>query len=150
MQPDCVCNLERVSTGTCRVEVSMAPAKKSATNPKKLEVKLTRKAPQAEPGKKKFKKKPKYNMHVFIHRVLKQVHPDIRISKIAMSIMGSLVMDIFERVATEASNLTKNSKKPILQTREIQTAVRLLLPGELAKHAISEGTKAVAKYYGTV
>ena len=29
---------------------------------------------------------------------------------------------------------------------EIQTTVRLLLPGELAKHAISERTKAVAKY----
>ena len=26
------------------------------------------------------------------------------------------------------------------------TAVRLLLPGELAKHAVSEGTKAVTKY----
>ena len=33
-----------------------------------------------------------------------------------------------------------------LSSREIQTAVRLMLPGELAKHAMSEGTKAVAKY----
>ncbi|XP_063785855.1 histone H2B 1.1-like [Pseudophryne corroboree] len=30
--------------------------------------------------------------------------------------------------------------------KQIQTAVRLLLPGELAKHAVSEGTKAVTKY----
>uniref|UniRef100_A0A914WX30 Histone H2B n=1 Tax=Plectus sambesii TaxID=2011161 RepID=A0A914WX30_9BILA len=30
--------------------------------------------------------------------------------------------------------------------REVQTAVRLILPGELAKHAVSEGTKAVTKY----
>ncbi|GBP03461.1 Histone H2B [Eumeta japonica] len=29
---------------------------------------------------------------------------------------------------------------------EVQTSVRLLLPGELAKHAVSEGTKAVTKY----
>jgi histone H3/H4 len=29
---------------------------------------------------------------------------------------------------------------------EIQNAVRLFLPGELAKHAVSEGTKAVTKY----
>ena len=28
----------------------------------------------------------------------------------------------------------------------LQTAVRLILPGELAKHAVSEGTKAVTKY----
>lgn len=31
-------------------------------------------------------------------------------------------------------------------SREIQTAVRLMLPGELAKHAVSEGTKAVTKF----
>merc|ERR1712241_57439 len=30
--------------------------------------------------------------------------------------------------------------------RRGQPAVRLLLPGELAKHAVSEGTKAVTKY----
>lgn len=30
-----------------------------------------------------------------------------------------------------------------LDSRAIQTAVRLVLPGELAKHAVSEGTKAV-------
>jgi hypothetical protein len=33
-----------------------------------------------------------------------------------------------------------------LTSREIQTAGRLLLPGELAKHAVSEDTKAVTKY----
>ena len=33
-----------------------------------------------------------------------------------------------------------------ISSREIQTSVRLLLPGELAKHAVSEGTKAVTKY----
>ena len=33
-----------------------------------------------------------------------------------------------------------------ITSQEIQTAVRLLLPGELAKHAVSEGTKAVTKY----
>ncbi|CAH3021321.1 unnamed protein product, partial [Porites evermanni] len=35
-----------------------------------------------------------------------------------------------------------NKKSPI-SSREIQTAIRLLLPGELAKHAVSEGTKAL-------
>ena len=33
-----------------------------------------------------------------------------------------------------------------MSSREIQTAVRLLLPGEVAKHAVNEGTKAVTKY----
>ena len=38
------------------------------------------------------------------------------------------------------------NKKGTLSSREIQTAVRLILPGELAKHAVSEGTKAVTRY----
>jgi histone H2B len=54
--------------------------------------------------------------------------------------------DIFERVATEASKLAAYNKKSTISSREIQTSVRLILPGELAKHAVSEGTKAVTKY----
>jgi histone H2B len=63
-----------------------------------------------------------------------------------MSIMNSFVNDIFERIASEASRLAHYKKRSTITSREIQTAVRLLLPGELAKHSVSEGTKAVTKY----
>ena len=56
-----------------------------------------------------------------------------------MSIMNSFVNKLFERMAAEASRLAHYNKRC---TREVQTAVRLLL----AKHAVSEGTKAVTKY----
>ena len=39
--------------------------------------------------------------------------------------------------------LASYSKKSTISSREIQTSVRLILPGELSKHAISEGTKSV-------
>ncbi|XP_036616440.1 histone H2B type 2-E1 [Trichosurus vulpecula] len=97
-------------------------------------------------------KKPKRRGHrketysVYIYKVLKQVHPDIGISSRAMSIMNSLVIDVFERLAGEAARLAQYSGRTTLTSREVQTAVRLLLPGELAKHAVSEGTKAVTKY----
>jgi histone H2B len=74
------------------------------------------------------------------------VHPDTGISKKGMSIMNSFINDIFERIATEAGKLATYNKKATLSSREIQTAVRLMLPGELAKHAVSEGTKAVTKF----
>jgi histone H2B len=90
------------------------------------------------------------------------VHPDTGISNKAMAILNSFVNDIFERIATEASSmyfliiqsiipnlfpseLAAYSKKSTISSREIQTSVRLILPGELAKHAISEGTKSVTK-----
>src|ERR1700730_2380313 len=82
----------------------------------------------------------------YVYRVLKQVHPDTGISKRAMSIMNSFITDIFERLASEAGRLARYNKMPAGSSREVQTAVRLLVPGELAKHAVSEGTKAVTKY----
>ena len=96
--------------------------------------------------KKKKKQRRKESYVIYIYKVLKQVHPDTGISSKAMSIMNSFVNDLFERIAAEASRLAHYNKRSTITSREIQTAVRLLLPGELAKHAVSEGTKAVTKY----
>ncbi|KAM7121602.1 histone H2B type 2-K1 [Molossus nigricans] len=95
-------------------------------------------------SRKQSRRKETYSM--YIYKVLKQVHPDIGISSKAMSIMNSFVNDVFERLAGEAARLAQYSGRTTLTSREVQTAVRLLLPGELAKHAVSEGTKAVTKY----
>ena len=83
---------------------------------------------------------------IYIYKVLKQVHPDTGISKKSMSIMNSFIGDVFERIASEAGKLGKYAGRQTLSSREVQTAVRLVLPGELAKHAVSEGTKAVTKF----
>ena len=109
-------------------------------------VKKAAKAQKKPTSDKKRRKKRKETYSVYIYKVLRQVHPDTGISSKAMSIMNSFVNDIFERIAHEASRLAHYNKKSTITSREIQTAVRLLLPGELAKHAVSEGTKAVTKY----
>ena len=94
---------------------------------------------------------PMFNKHngrwkYFVHKVLKQVHHGITISTKAMNIMESFCNDLFERIATEASQLAKIRKRSIISMRDVQTAVRLIIPGELGKHAVSEGIKAVTKY----
>merc|ERR1711959_273800 len=107
---------------------------------------LTRSKTTNKATETKKKKSKTETYKIYIYKVLKQVHPDTGISSKAMSIMNSLINDIFEKIATEASKLARYNKKPTITSREIQTAVRLILPGELAKHAVSEGTKAVTKY----
>jgi len=119
-----------------------APASKAPAEKKEAGKKTA--APSGE--KKKRTKSRKETYSSYIYKVLKQVHPDTGISNRAMSILNSFVNDIFERVATEASKLAAYNKKSTISSREIQTSVRLILPGELAKHAVSEGTKAVTKY----
>ncbi|XP_065073050.1 uncharacterized protein LOC135697364 [Ochlerotatus camptorhynchus] len=96
--------------------------------------------------KKKRRQRRKESYAIYIYKVLKQVHPDTGVSSKAMSIMNSFVNDIFERIAAESFRLAQYNKRSTITSREIQTAVHLLLPGELAKHAVSQGTKAVTKY----
>ncbi|KAB1261427.1 Histone H2B type 1-M [Camelus dromedarius] len=89
-----------------------------------------------EDGKKRMRsRKARYS--VYIYKVLKQVHPNTGISSKVIGIMNSLVIDIFERIGRGRSTIT---------SREIQKALRLLLPGESAKHGVSKGTVAVTKY----
>lgn len=95
---------------------------------------------------KRTKKRDYSNYSSFIYRVLKQVSPDSGISSKAMDIMNAMVHDIFEKLSLEASRLAKYNKKQTITSREIQTAVRLVFPREIAKHAVSEGTKAVTKF----
>merc|ERR1719325_434073 len=106
----------------------------------------TSRAPARAAKKAAPKRKRTETFSVYIYRVLKQVHPETGISKRSMSIMNSFINDVFEKIASESARLVRYNKKHTLSSREVQTSVRLLLPGELAKHAVSEGTKAVTKF----
>ncbi len=94
----------------------------------------------------KRRKKSKQTFNLYIFRVLKQVHPQIGMSKKAMAIMDSFVSDTFERIAREAATIVKYNQKATLDARAIAAACKLVLPGELSKHAESEANKAVQKY----
>jgi len=137
------------------------PAKKAKTSPsarkgtrkgKKMSGKLPtthvmgKEIRERTGGKRRRKRTGGESFAVYIYRVLKQVHPAMTISSRAMQVMNSLVTDIFTRLAAEAARLARYNRRATLTSREIQTAVRLLFPGELAKHAVSEGVKAVSKF----
>jgi histone H2B len=88
-----------------------------------------------------------YAGHIF--NVLKQVHPNTGISSKAMSIMNTFVVKLMKIIATVAgrhARPTKTSPRSTITSLQIQTAVRILLPEELAKHAMPEASRAVLKY----
>ena len=85
--------------------------------------------------------------HACIYQVLKQVHPDVGIKPKTVMILDSFCHNLFERIAAEAEKLAKVRGKVTVSSLDVQTAViKLLIPGDLAKHAIAERTKAVAKF----
>merc|ERR1719159_1595336 len=121
----------------------MKPGKKKVSRKGKKSVMGTKKVGKSEPRRKKIVQ----TYASYIYRILKQVHPECGVSKKAMLIMNSFMNDMFDRMTTESVKLLRTSKRNTLTSREIQTSVRLLLPGELSKHAVSEGTKSVTKYH---
>ncbi len=97
-----------------------------------------------------YKRKQRETYNIYIYKVLKQVHPEIGVSKRAMQVLNSFVQDIFDRLCTEAGKCTQYSKRTTLGAREVAAATNLVLPGELAKHAASEGNKSVNKYMASM
>ena len=102
------------------------------------------KKPVVETVSRKRRAPESYKTYIF--KVLKQVHPETRISKKGITIINNFVEDTFEKIASEASKLCRIHKRMTMGSRDVQSAIRLVLPGELAKHAVSEGTKAMTKF----
>lgn len=114
-----------------------------------MPAKTTKKAAKGakgEAGKKRKRAHRHDGFETYTFKVLKQTHPDTGISQKGMAVMNSMTQEALNRIVAQAAQLADANHKKTISTREIQTAVRLLLPGELAKHAVSEGTKAVTKY----
>lgn len=112
----------------------------------KATVTVVTKKRKAADHKRRHKKHTFNSYSSYIYKVLKALHPNMGISNKAMAIVNSFVADMLERIAQEAGRLSRYNHRRTMTSREVQTAVRLVVPIELAKHAVSEGTKAVTKF----
>ncbi|MBZ3887829.1 Histone H2B type W-T [Sciurus carolinensis] len=81
----------------------------------------------------------------YFPKMLKHIHSDLSLSRSTVSVLDSFVKDMLDRIASEASRLARQNNRVTITSREIQTAVRLLLPGEIGKHAVYEATRAVGR-----
>lgn len=131
---------------TKTIKTSKKPATKTPAKHERLRANSDK--PQAQYKRLRKRTPRNYNSYgTFIYKVLKQVYPTgLGISKSAMSVMESFVFDLFERIAREAGTLARTNKRQTMTSREIQTATRLILPKELANHAIAEGAKAIMRF----
>nr|XP_034838357.1 late histone H2B.L4-like [Maniola hyperantus] len=128
----------------------MAPkAAKKPTTMEKPDKVLTK------PITKKSKKKKNYqSFGIYLFKVLRSLNDgrenQIGISRQSMLIMNNFVNDMIEKIATEAGRLAVYAKKNTMSDTEISSATKLLLPGELARHANIEGMKAMRMYQRSV
>ena len=96
---------------------------------------------------KKQHRKGKQTFSTYIFKTLRDdVGKNLGMSKKGMAVMNSVVTDVFERLMKEARNLATYTKKATVGSKEIVAATKFILPGQLSKHAVAEGQKAVAKF----
>src|SRR5438270_463401 len=85
-----------------------------------------------------------YSFKVPMHRVLRQVHPSLSITGKTSEEVNNLLYVALGKIL-DAATLAMEKQKTIKSTM-IQAGVRLALPDQLAKHAVSEGVKAITKF----
>ena len=92
------------------------------------------------------RQKRKSSYSTYIRRLLRHIHPNLTVNSEARACLNDMISRLLIRIEKTAFELVEKSKKKTVSEHSIQTAVRLEFPNELAKHAVSEGTKAVTKY----
>ena len=133
------------------VENSNPPSPVKPLAPRQL---FAAKPSRSKPSKpRKTRKNRPIDFKMGIYKVNKQVQAGImrNLTNKSMDIVNSFVVDFMTRIAEEARLLAEKTRKKTLSSREIQTAVRLVIPGygqekSLCEHATMEGTKAVTRW----
>ena len=84
--------------------------------------------------------------HSYLYKILKQVHPDLGISSESTNTINSAFLRLYTEVANEAGSVSRKTNSQTLSALDVQTAAKIILPQELANHAINEGAQAIVKY----
>lgn len=127
-----------------KVVAVVAPSKKGATTSK---VVATEKTPKTDPAESERRhRKPILSFGSYIQKVLKQVHPDTGLAGEALAALINMVKILLKRLVAGINEIMTRSGGQTISSRTVSLAVRLILPKELAKHAVSEGVKACTKY----
>lgn len=86
------------------------------------------------------------SFQTYIFRVVKEVKPELSITKNAMSQLNQIMIHLFELTMEEARNLLVYNKKTTLTSKEIQSAIKMIFPGELQKLGLQYGQQSLLKF----
>ena len=68
--------------------------------------------------------------------MIKEAKPEFNVSKKSMSMATSIIDDLFVKIMDEARKILIFSKKQTLSSKEVETAIKIVFPGEIQKLAI--------------
>lgn len=93
-----------------------------------------------------------YNYKRYLARVLRNINAESNKSKLtissqAMECMSNFMVDIFDKIAQEAGQQVKKNKTKTLGDWDIRSAVKIVIPGELGRHANINGQQKLENMY---
>lgn len=100
------------------------------------------KAATTEGVKKRHKRN--YQFETYIFKLLKTIHPDSRISAKCTHQLNEIMVLLATKISECAHQFVALQNYQTVTSREIQSAVRSILPEQLQKHAVSKGTVAIS------
>jgi len=81
-----------------------------------------------------------------IYKVLKVIHPECGISKVAMVVVNGFIVDVCRTLTQASLQIAQAKNTTTLTSSEMHEAVRRVCRGDLAEHAQGEGIKACTLY----
>lgn len=111
-----------------------------------MPAKSTAKSTKSKTSSSRTRKRNNNSYGTYIHKVLKNVHPDIAITKESMTIMDNILKDVYGKIVQEATKLMKVDKRQTLTDKDISSSIKILFENDLATHAVKEGDVALKKY----
>ena len=114
---------------------------KGAKGAKKSGNKGGKKASTTVRGKKIKGNKTRKTFNSYIRKVSKR-----SCNSKAVRVLNSLCQDQLNNIAVQAAALVRSAGKQTMKSADVQAAVRMLFPADLAKHVVAESGKAVAAY----
>lgn len=89
---------------------------------------------------------PKVDFSKCIKKVLNDIYKDKNITDNALSQVNFIINFLAATLAQNARELTSLSNRETLSSQDVQAAVYNIMPGELSRHAIEEGNKALRNF----
>lgn len=87
---------------------------------------------------------PEYGSYLL--KMSKKINPECDVNKLSMWVLNGITEDLLTRMITKSNEMAALEGKSTLKAKHAQAATHALFSGELARHSISAGTKAVSKY----
>ena len=108
------------------------------------------KEPKAEgeggPSKKPKKRRHTPTFEAYVSKMLKHVHPELRMSEPGRAVIDCYIKDLYDRITREAAAIVEYRKAKTASLAVMKAAVRMVVPGGLAVAAASDGDEALKAF----